>query len=105
MDESKAVLFLSLRKVEGLNFPDAYEMLVSVIAQLCKEHLYLLESQKVNEYDKESREIIATTIKGWFEDTARAWNRKKLSAAVWSGDCETIGAEINRLLRQTHQLS
>lgn len=49
----RPVLFLSLRKVDGLNFTAAYEMLVSVIAQLCKEHLYLLESHKVNEYDKE----------------------------------------------------
>ena len=26
---------------------------------------------------------------------------KKLFAAVWSGDCETITGEMNRLLRQT----
>lgn len=51
--------------------------------------------------NEEIREIFATTIKGWFEDTARAWNRKKLFAAVWSGDCETITGEMNRLLRQT----
>lgn len=51
--------------------------------------------------NEEIREIFATTIKGWFEDTVKAWNRKKLFAAVWSGDCETIGAEMNRLLRQT----
>ena len=51
--------------------------------------------------NEEIREIFATTIKGWFEDTAREWNRKKLFAAVWSGDCETITREMNRLLRQT----
>ena len=46
-------LFLSFRTVDGLNFQSAYEMLVSVIAEAYKEHLYLLESDKINDFDKE----------------------------------------------------
>lgn len=46
-------LFLSFRSVDGLGFADAYEMLRAVIAKTYKDHLYLLESQRVNAFDKE----------------------------------------------------
>jgi len=38
--------------VDGLDFSSAFEMLSSVIAELCVEHQYLLSSDKVDAYDK-----------------------------------------------------
>ena len=49
----------------------------------------------------EIREIFETTVIRWFEDSARAWDRKKLFDAVWNGDSETAAGEMNRLLRRT----
>lgn len=46
-------IFLSFKDVDGLNFDSAYDMLAATIADLYKEHLYLLDSDKINEYDKE----------------------------------------------------
>lgn len=46
-------LFLSFRGVDGLNFEDAYAMLVAVIAKLYRDNLYLVESEKINHFDKE----------------------------------------------------
>lgn len=45
-------IFVSFRQVDGLNFTGAYDMLTTVISELYKEHLYLLDSEKINEYDK-----------------------------------------------------
>ncbi len=45
-------LFLSLRRVDGLDFAGAYAQLVTVIAELYKEHLYLIEEEKINAYDR-----------------------------------------------------
>ena len=47
------VLFLSFRSVDGLDFGGAYAQLVSVIAELYKEHFYLKESDKINTLDQE----------------------------------------------------
>lgn len=49
----------------------------------------------------EIREIFETTIKKWFDDTARSWDRKLLFLAIWSGDSETATSEMNKLLRKT----
>lgn len=46
-------IFLSLKSVDGLDFPSAYAQLASVIAELYKKHLYLPESGKLNLFDKE----------------------------------------------------
>ena len=46
-------LFLSFKKVDGLNFQDAYDILTVVLANLYKNHMYLLESDKINPFDKE----------------------------------------------------
>ena len=54
-------IFLSLKDVDGLNFNSAYEMLASSITDLYKEHLYLLESEKINLYD---RAIIKKIVEG-----------------------------------------
>ena len=47
------------------------------------------------------REIFETTVKKWFEDKARTWNKRLLFDAVWCGDSETLTQEMNKLLRQT----
>ena len=47
------------------------------------------------------REIFETTVRTWFLDSAKSWNRKALFAAVWSGDCEVLTREISTLLRMT----
>lgn len=46
-------IFLSFKDVDGLEFSSACEMLAFVITELYKEHLYLLDSERVNFYDKE----------------------------------------------------
>ena len=46
-------IFLTLKKVDGLNFNSAYEMLASVMADLFNEHDYLLKSTQLSEYDRE----------------------------------------------------
>ncbi len=45
-------IFVSFRQVDGLNFTGTYDMFTMVISELYKEHLYLLDSEKINEYDK-----------------------------------------------------
>lgn len=47
------VIFLSFKDVDGLTFTSAYEMLSAAITDLYKDHLYLLDSSRVNMYDKE----------------------------------------------------
>lgn len=49
----------------------------------------------------EIKEIFQTTVKKWFEDQARTWNRMVLFDAVWNGDSEKLTSEMNRLLRLT----
>lgn len=46
------VLFLSFKRVDGLDFGSAYEMLCTVIAEVCVTHGYLQESARVAPYDK-----------------------------------------------------
>ena len=47
-------VFVSFRQVDGLNFSAACGMLNLAIANLYKQHLYLLDSDKISIYDKES---------------------------------------------------
>ena len=52
-------IFVSFRQVDGLDFTGAYDMLTWVISELYKKHLYLLESDRFNECDKEiARQLI-----------------------------------------------
>ena len=46
-------LFLSFKDVDGLTFSSACDMLMYTISDLYQQHLYLLESDSVNDYDKE----------------------------------------------------
>ena len=47
------MLFISFRRVDGLNFQGAYEMLQATITDVCENHLYLLDSPQVSAYPKE----------------------------------------------------
>ena len=49
----------------------------------------------------EVREIFETTIQKWFDESAQTWNLSTLFDAMWSGDAETLTAEINKLLYKT----
>ena len=49
----------------------------------------------------EIREIFETTIQKWFDESAQTWNLTTLFDAMWSGDAETLTAEINKLLYKT----
>lgn len=49
----------------------------------------------------EIKEIFESTIKAWFEEATRDWDRKALFSAVWSGCEETVTAEMTKLLRKT----
>ena len=49
----------------------------------------------------EVREIFETSVKKWFDDSAKTYDRKALFDAVWEGDSEKLTAEMNRLLRMT----
>ena len=51
-------IFLSFKDVNGRTFSSAYEMLSSTITDLYKKYLYLLDSDKINSYDKEIIERI-----------------------------------------------
>ena len=46
-------LFFSFKRVEGLDFAGAYEMLSVVIAEVYKEHLDLAEDGRINRFDRE----------------------------------------------------
>lgn len=66
----------------------------------CKENL------KDGEYalqipNAEVMEIFESTIKKWFDDTAKLENRQKLFNAVWNGNDELLTDEMTRLLRTT----
>lgn len=52
-------LFLSFKGVDGISFDVAYSRLVAVISELYKQHLYLLDSDTTNIYDKELFDRIA----------------------------------------------
>ncbi len=46
-------LFLSFKSVDGLDFAKAYEKLTVVLSDIYKEHIYLLESDKLDDFSKE----------------------------------------------------
>lgn len=52
-------IFVSFRRVDGLDFQRAYDMLSLVISELFRDHLYLLDSDRVNDYDKRTIKRIA----------------------------------------------
>lgn len=52
-------VFVSFKSIDGLTFADAYAQLVAVIAELYKNHLYLITNEKINSYDKRFFDQIA----------------------------------------------
>ena len=46
------VLFVSFRRVDGLDFQGAYGMLEETISDLCEEHRYLLDSSQISDLEK-----------------------------------------------------
>ncbi len=52
-------VFVSFRNVDGLDFKHAYEMLKETFSDVFMQHIYLLESDKVHEFDKRVIERIA----------------------------------------------
>ena len=51
-------IFLTLKNVDGLDFESAYAMLVSTVTDLYQNHLYLLNSDTISDYDKHAMERI-----------------------------------------------
>ena len=51
--------------------------------------------------NKEVKEIFESTVRKWFEDSARVTNRKDLFDAVWNKDADKATKEIRTLLRMT----
>lgn len=51
--------------------------------------------------NKEVKEIFESTVRKWFEDSARVTNRKDLFDAVWNKDVDKVTKEISTLLRMT----
>lgn len=49
----------------------------------------------------EIQEIFETTVKKWFDDSAKESDRKALFDAVWNGNEEQLTKEMNYLLRMT----
>ena len=46
-------IFVSFRQVDGLDFTGAYDMLTWVVSELYKRYLYLLDSDKIDNTDKD----------------------------------------------------
>lgn len=61
------VLFLTLKDIAGGDFSSAYGMMKFVIASLCRDHTYLLDSEQVRREDKEIFERLSYQ-KGTAED-------------------------------------
>ena len=51
--------------------------------------------------NKEVKEIFESTVRKWFEDSARVTNRKDLFDAVWNKDADKVTKGISTLLRMT----
>ena len=84
-------VFVSFRQVDGLNFNSAYGMLTLVISELYKKHLYLLDSDKVDGYDKE---IVKELIQG----TASAKDTKGSLMLLTRLMCQQYGKPVILLI-------
>lgn len=52
-------IFLSFKNIDGLTFANAYGQLKFEISELYKQHSYLLQSDKINDNDKELFQILS----------------------------------------------
>lgn len=57
------VLFLSFKDVEGLDFASAFKMLKTVIADLCKQYVFLMQDSRTDKGDREIFERL------WLKET------------------------------------
>ena len=60
------IVYFTFKNVEGLDFASARGMLMEAVVRLYKEHYYLLDSEKVNDLDKEK---FIRAAKGEISDT------------------------------------
>ena len=51
--------------------------------------------------NEEIRDIFETTVKKWFNDSAKSSDRRLLFEAVWNGNDQLLTEEISKLLRRT----
>ena len=84
-------VFVSFRQVDGLNFNSAYDMLTLVISELYKKHLYLLDSDKLDSFDKE---IVKQLIQG----TASAKDTKGSLMLLTRLMCQQYGKPVILLI-------
>lgn len=79
-------IFLSFKDVDGLTFDSAYGMLEATIAELFRKYTDLLDSENVNDYDKEAFRRI---LKG------------EAGTTGIKSDSELLTREMSTLLRMT----
>lgn len=65
------VIFLSFKSVDGLDFAKAYEKLAAVFSDLYKDHLYLMDSEKLDPFSRETFCQVASqkTTQGLLENS------------------------------------
>ena len=51
--------------------------------------------------NREIKELFESTIKVWFEESTRRWDRRSLFAAIWQRKPDTVTLEMTKLLRKT----
>ena len=80
------VIFISLKSVNGNNFPEAYQLLVKVINEEARRFHFLMESENLNNFDKEllsslfnkqmDTETLVTSLKELSEILRKHYNQK-----------------------------
>ncbi len=77
------VIYLSLNKIKGDSFDITYNRFQRIISELYKEHLYLLDSNKLNSFDKED---MLSIIKRTCDSGLLVFSIKMLCEAIYQ-DC------------------
>ena len=78
------VLFISFRRVDGLNFESAFGMLQETITDIYGDHLYLLDSPRISSYQKEIMDRILRKTASEEEIKASIFLLTKLMQAHYS---------------------
>ena len=78
------VLFISFRRVDGLNFESAFGMLQETITDIYGDHLYLLDSPRISSYQKEIMDRILRKTTSEEEIKASILSLTKLMQAHYS---------------------
>lgn len=69
------VIFISLKDVEGMDYQTAYDMLGSVVSEEARRFKFLLESNRLMEYEKEQ---LVCLMRGDFGKTVYLQNSLRL---------------------------